>query len=154
MHVLLAMQAPILEAIAVAQARVFEILDTKPYKDELSDRYFKLFQEIHYKATHCNNVATLQNIKVEADALKVRLLNEIAKRDEKEAEKQSQNGGANTGPVPLPKLKKRKTISIKTVSLTSSWQIETAEDIDEYMKALKAQILKELDGDTIISIEL
>ena len=35
------------------------------------------------KATTCNNVATLQNVKIEADALKVRLLNEMAKRDEK-----------------------------------------------------------------------
>jgi len=154
MHVLLTMKAPVLEAIAVAQARVFEVLDTKPYKGELSDRYFKLFKEIHDKANHCNNVATLQNIKVEADALKVRLLNEMSKRDEEEAKKQTQNGGVNTDPVPQPKPKKRKIISIKTVSLTSSWQIETAEDIDEYMKALKAQILKELDDDTIISIEL
>jgi hypothetical protein len=151
MHVLSTMKTPILEAIADAQARVFEVLDSKHYKDELSDCYFKLFKEINDKANHCNNVATLQNIKIEADALKVRLLNEISKRDEKPA----QNGGDNTDLYThQPKPKKRKTISIKTISLSSSWQIETAEDIDKYMKALKSQILKELDDDTIISIEL
>ena len=31
--------------------------------------------------------------------------------------------------------------------------IETAQDVDTYMTALKEQILKELDEDTIISIE-
>ena len=153
MNVLSTMEAPILEAIADAKARVFEVLDTKHYKDELSERYINLFKEIHDKATHCNNVATLQNIKVEVDALKVRLLNEMVKRDEKVAEDQPPYGGVNPDPKPQPKQKKRKSISIKTVSLTSSWQIETVQDVDKYMAALKDRILKELDEDTIINIE-
>ena len=44
---------------------------------------FILFNEISDKAESCNNVATLQNIKVEADALKVRCLNEIEKEEAK-----------------------------------------------------------------------
>jgi hypothetical protein len=139
--------------------RMFAVLNTKSYKAEFSDRFIRLFSEIHDKATHCNNVATLQNIKVEADALKVRLLNEMSKRDEqiakdKVAEGTSPYGDSETPePKPQPKMKRRKSISIKTISLSASWQIETAQDIDKYMATLKEQILKELDDDTIISIE-
>lgn len=150
MAVLSQMEAPILKAIEDAKDRVLEVLNSKPYKDELKDRYFKLFREIHDKATTCNNVATLQNVKIEADALKVRLLNEMAKKDEKIAEDTPPYG--NDGDDPKPP-KKHKSISIKSVNLTSSWQIESAQDLDKYISELREQIMKELDQDTIINIE-
>ena len=138
------------------------MLDTKSYVTELSDRYVKLFQEIQHKATHCNNVATLQNIKLEADALKVRLINEMDKKDEaitarrvaEEKAKYATTGVSPTTPPPLqPTVKKKKNISIKSVSVSSSWQIETIQDVDKHMAALRAQILKELEEDTIVNIE-
>jgi len=163
MRVLTSMEAPILAAIDDARTRVFAVLNTKSYKAEFSDRFIRLFGEIHAKATHCNNVAILQNIKVEADALKVRLLNEMSKRDEKIA-KDEANASAETPadyvsvgskPVapPQPKIKKHKNISIKTVNVANSWQIESVQDIDKYMAALREQIIKELEIDTIINIE-
>lgn len=151
MAVLTQMEAPILQAIEDAKDRVFEVLNIKKYKDELKDRYFKLFREIHDKATTCNNVATLQNVKIEADALKVRLLNEMAKRDEKVYEDTPPYG--DDGNDPKPPVKKHKSISIKNVSLTSSWQIESAQDLDKYISDLRNQIMKELEQDTIINIE-
>lgn len=150
MAVLTQMEAPILQAIEDAKDRVFEVLNTKKYKNELKDRYFKLFREIHDKATTCNNVATLQNVKIEADALKVRLLNEMAKKDEKIAEDTPPYGNDGGDPKPI---KKQKSISIKNVSLTSSWQIESAQDLDKYISGLRNQIMKELEQDTIINIE-
>ena len=150
MAVLTQMEAPILKAIEDAKDRVFEVLNSKPYKDELKERYFKLFRELHEKATTCNNVATLQNVKIEADALKVRLLNEMAKKDERIAEDTPPYG--NDGGDPK-QVKKQKSISIKNVSLTSSWQIESAQDLEKYISELREQIMKELDQDTIINIE-
>ena len=129
----------------------FEVLNSKLYKDEVKDRYLKLFREIHDKATTCNNVATLQNVKIEADALKVRLLNEMAKKDEKVAEETEEYGDNGNGQK--PPAKKHKSISIKNVSLTSSWQIESAQDLDKYISELREQIMKELNQDTIINIE-
>jgi len=151
MAVLTQMEAPILKAIEDAKDRVFKVLNTKKYKDELKDRYFKLFTEIHDKATTCNNVATLQNVKIEADALKVRLLNEMAKKDEKVFEDTPPYG--DDGNDPKPPVKKHKSISIKNVSLTSSWQIESTKDLDKYINELREQIMKELEQDTIINIE-
>jgi hypothetical protein len=162
--VLDAMEAPVLASIDDAKKRVFEVLNAKEYKEELSARFLRLFQEIYDKAKACNNVATLQNIKVEADALKVRLLNEMTKKDEQIAaakakaiaEKQAEYGKTGTDsvpPPPQPKIKKHKNISIKTVNVANSWQIESVQDVDKYMAALRAQIIKELEEDTVINIE-
>lgn len=147
MAVLDKMEMPVLEAIEDARVRVFEVLENKSYEGELKDRYQKLFQEIYEKAKTCNNVATLQNVKIEADALKVRLLNEMSRKDEEIVSKKGDGEGA------VKPIKKKKSISIKSVSLTSSWQIEKAEDLDEYIRDLREQILKELEQDTIINIE-
>jgi len=163
MSVLTSMEGPIIIAIDDARRRVYEAIETKSYKEEFMNHTIKLFDEIQDKASQCNNVATLQNIKVEADALKVRLLNEIDKKDEmlaaervaEEQEKYNVNGDKTVDikPVPQPKVKRKKNISIKSVSVSSSWRIETAEDLEGYIAALKKRILIELDADTIVNIE-
>lgn len=157
------MEAPVLAAIDDARSRVYEVLYSKDYKDEMNTRFHKLFEEIYDKAKSCNNVATLQNIKVEADALKVRLLNEIAKKDEQiaiaKAEKFAENpveygeSGVTPEPAAKPRIKKQKNISIKTVNIANSWQIETVQDVDKYMTALREQIIRELEENTVINIE-
>ena len=114
------LEAPVLASIDDAKKRVFDILNAKEYKEDFNSRFQKLFQEIYEKAKACNNVATLQNIKVEADALKVRLLNEMTKKDEqlaiaraKQVEEEKEKYGTTvTDPVPppQPKVKKRNII--------------------------------------------
>lgn len=158
------MVVPVKAAIDDARERVFEVLETKEYKDQFMSRFLMSFKEISEKAETCNNVATLQNIKIEADALKVRLLNELARKDELIAldrvkEQQAKLMTAPSGessspnPVPPPKVKKRKNISIKSVNLSASWQIESPQDVEKYVAELKQRILKELEENTIVNIE-
>lgn len=177
------MAAPILEIIKGAEKRVFEELKTKSYEEEYKDRYRMLFREIYVKAEKSNNVATLQNKKVEADALKMRLLNEMTKKDaeleaedierkrkEKEIEDKKRkeegsnstekdNGGHGSKPEPAPKpdpkpvVMARKNISIKSLSSAQSWQINSVEELDHRLRALRAEIMKELDEETIIHLE-
>lgn len=158
------MVVPVKAAIDDARERVFEVLGTKEYKEQFMSRFLMLFKEISEKAETCNNVATLQNIKIEADALKVRLLNELARKDELIAldrvkEQQAKlvvdqsEGQTIPKPAPEPKLKKRKNISIKSVSLSASWQIESPQDVEKYVAELKQRILKELEENTIVNIE-
>ncbi len=71
----------------------------------------------------------------------------MSRKDEEIVSKKGDGEGA------VKPIKKKKSISIKSVSLTSSWQIEKAEDLDEYIRDLREQILKELEQDTIINIE-
>ncbi len=149
-----AMQTPIEVVIQEARNRVFDELEDKKCHDILADKYVKLFQEIHDKATHCNNVAVLQNIKVEADALKVRCLNEISAEETKLTSVEVESQDENTGDVSVATVvKQRKTISIKSINNEASWQIESAEDVKKYITELEKKLLATLEEDTIINIE-
>ena len=168
------MEKPILAAIDEARTRVFQELEGKLCKPNFRDKYIERFHELHEKATHCNNVATLQNIKVEADALKVRCLNEIAneeskllaaKQAEEERKRREQNpdpvpatGGGEQKPdpvvvVPVPKVKKQRTISIKSINTEATWQLETSEDVKKYIAELEKKLMAQLEDDTVIHVE-
>ncbi len=153
------MQKPIDEAIEEARKRVFEELEGKQCHDKLSDKCVELFSEIHDKAEKCNNVATLQNIKLEADALKMRCLNEIIKEEakiiasEQPAEREDANDGEKADVSAAVPVKKKKTLSIKSISNSATWQIESEEDVKRYISELQTKLLATLEDDTIINIE-
>ncbi|OUM19544.1 BREX system P-loop protein BrxC [Butyricicoccus porcorum] len=170
-NLLTEMEQPILAAIDEARTRVFQELEGKLCKASLRDRYIERFSDLHEKATHCNNVATLQNIKVEADALKVRCLNEItvteaklqAEKAAEEAKKQAQqnpapvNNGGDKQPdpvvTPVPKVKKQRTISIKSINTEATWQLETSADVKKYIAELEKKLMAQLEDDTVIHVE-
>ena len=159
------MEKPVEAAIDEAKERVFSELQGKLCHDKLSDRYVVLFREIREKAERCNNVATLQNIKIEADALKVRCLNEISAEEAKmvaaatpptPVSDDNDNDGGNDTPVVTPPpapVKKQKTISIKAINTQSTWQLENADDVKKYITELEKKLINSLEEGTIINIE-
>lgn len=156
------MQKPIDNAIQEARQRVFEELQDKKCHDKLADKYVNLFREISDKAMSCNNVATLQNIKVEADALKVRCLNEIEKEEAKiiaaeqpaHVAETGNYGGETIAPAtPAPKVKRKKTVSIKSINNATTWQLENEADVKKYIAELEKKLMATLEKDTIINIE-
>ncbi|PNV62533.1 BREX system P-loop protein BrxC [Clostridium sp. chh4-2] len=172
MAVLDVQEAPVLASINESRTRVFEVLGAKPYKEEKSAKYRELFEEIHDAAQHCNNVSTLRSFSDRAEALKIRLLNEMdamdakiaqAEKEKAEAERkrleelakqQGKDPATVVADPPAPYVvKKTKNVAIKTVTRTSSWRIESAEDVDKYVSALKDRLMQELVEDTIVNIE-
>ncbi|NCC15938.1 MAG: BREX system P-loop protein BrxC [Clostridia bacterium] len=155
------MEEPITTAIEEARLRVMQELEGKECRSILSNKIAERFAEIKKKAETCNSVATLQNIKVEADALKVRLLNEIAVEEAKIiAAKQpvtppkiTTSGEEVITPPPAPKAKIQKTISIKSINSESTWRIETEEDVERYVEVLKQKLKQSVKDDTILNIE-
>jgi hypothetical protein len=151
------MEKPIFAAIKEARQRVFEDLESKECKESFSKKVAERFDELHKKAESCNNVATLQNIKVEADALKVRLLNEIGEEEARliAARKPITPVVPPTGGVepPKPKVKAQKTISIKTVNTEATWRIETEADVERYVETLKAKLKQRIQDDIILNVE-
>ncbi len=149
------MQKPVDNAIQDTRKRVFDELEGKLCHDVLKDKFIRLFQEISNKAETCNNVATLQNIKIEADALKVRCLNEIASEDARLTPVYPVDDGEedDVPPTLITPIKNRKTISIKSVNNASSWQIETEEDVRRYVAELEKKLIDSLEDDTIINVE-
>ena len=103
------------------------------------------------KAETCNNVALLTNIPVEADALKVRFLNEISAHV---ARSGGDGGGNGDGGDPVrPQVKKHKTVSIRTINTATTWQLETKEDVERYIQTLQTKLNALLEKDTIVNIE-
>lgn len=158
---------PVTDAISEASTRVHEELKGKQCETALKGRFIERFREIHDKATSCNNVATLQNIKLEADALKVRCLNEIADEERKLQEKalpptppvtSTEGDGAGITTQQQPQTivaeKKKKTISIKSICTEATWQIETKEDVKKYVDDLEKKLIAQIEDDTIVNVEL
>lgn len=156
------MQKPVDAAISEARKRVLEELEGKQCHDKLKDRFVRLFGEITDKASQCNNVATLQNIKIEADALKVRCLNEISAEEAKYvvvpphpshvAEETNYGSEVVKQPAPMP-VKKKKTVSIKAINNETTWQIENEADVKRYVAELEKKLISSLEDNTIINVE-
>ena len=155
------MQEPVDQAIQDARKRVFDELEGKLCYDVLVNKFIRLFQEISDKTEICNNVAALQNIKVEVDALKIRCLNDIHSEEVKMIDLQQpvkpnlasgRSGEKYIDSSPIP-VKKSKTISIKSVNNVSSWQIETEEDVKKYIEKLENKLINLLEDNTTINIE-
>ena len=153
--------APVLDSIGQAMKRVLDVLSTKEYNDKKRASYIEKFQEIKEGAEHCNNVSTLRSFADKAEALKLRLLNEMdeldnelaAQKAEKEGAKQATSADKVDGaPAPV-KIRKTKNVSIKMMTGTASWRLESKEDIDRYINSLRKTLEAQLDEDTIVNVE-
>lgn len=164
-------EKPVLDAIEQARQRVTEVLDTKEYRSKYTERYNNLFAEITEGAEHCNNVSSLRSFADKAEALKIRLLNEMDNRDAQiakakaeearraaeEAARKAKAEGKQVNIVANPpaayNVKRTKNVSIKHVTHTASWRLENEADVDRYLAALRSSLLAELDENDIVNVE-
>ena len=162
--------APVLDSIDQDRERVLEVLNTKPYRDSKRERYLAQFSEIRQGAEKCNNVSSLRSFADKADALKIRLLNEMDQLDldeakkkvEEERRKQEQEAKETGEPLAdrvaekpvIYKVRKTKNVSMKSMTHTASWRLENKEDVDKYLGALRESLLAEMDEDTILNVEI
>jgi hypothetical protein len=161
-------EAPVLDSIDQASRRVLDVLETKEYVGTKRDSYMSQFREIRNGAEHCNNVSSLRSFADKADALKLRLLTEMDHLDAQIAQKKAAEEAArlsaeakkNGTEVPVVaepkteyKVRKTKNVSIKQMTGTASWRLESAEDIDKYIAELRKTLAAQLDGDTIVNVE-
>ena len=142
---------------------------TKEYAASIRDRYLELFREIQEGAEHCNNVSSLRSFADKADALKLRLLTEMDSLDAQlnqkkameeaghQAETAGRDGAQASPMVEEPKLeykvRRTKNVSIKKMTGTASWRLESAEDVEEHIAKLRRTLLEQLDEDTIVNVE-
>lgn len=158
-------QAPVLDSIDQAAKRVLDALSGKEYERQQRSRYCEQFSEIRDGAERCNNVSTLRSFGDKADALKLRLLGEmdsldaqIAQKKAEEAEQQAEKAGTKTLPTvsdhpTVYKVRKTKRVTIKQMTGTASWRLESAEDVDKYLAELREKLTAQLDADTIVNVE-
>lgn len=167
MKVLQAESAPVLDGIGQARARVLEVLNTKEYAGEKKERYLSQFAELRDGAERCNNVSTLRSFQDKAEALKIRLLNEMdaldaqLAREKAEDEARRQEKAAQALGIPVPQEqkpapyqpRKSKNVTIKSMARTSSWRLEKPEDIDKVLSELRKALTAELAENDIVNVE-
>lgn len=160
---------PVQNSIEDDKDRVLEVLAVKPYKDKYYNHYASQFAELRDGAASCNNISNLRSFADKANALKIRLLNEMDELDiklqhqkQQGLEKQNKDvGNGATTPqnfvaaeAPAKyNVPKTKNVSIKRMAHTSSWRLQTAEDVDKYLEQLRQALLKELETSDIVNIE-
>ena len=165
---------PVVKTIKEDRNRVLEVLNDKPYKDAKHSGYMERFEELLDGAVHCNNVSVLRSYQDKSDALKIRLLNEMVDEDNRLAQQALAQAEAEqkrlaeearkrgetvpqlkeTVVQPVVKVRTTKNLSIKTVARAASWRLESTEDVDKYLDALRQSLLKELADDSIVNVEL
>lgn len=126
-------------------------LKGKPYEKETAACWGALFNDLDKQAEKAGNLASLHGFKDQADALRQRLTGTIPALDRKwEKEHRPVNPQpviTRTGPaqpVPKPVLREPVDVPLRHVFTDYSWKIHSEEDIDGYLKKLKAQLEKEL----------
>ena len=143
------------------QRKVLHILDEKGFVSVLRDRFSSVFEELKEKLDTSNEIATVKNIRLESDTLKLRCLDEITEYEEAHRPKVNPEPSVNPetpstseGPVsPVqPKPKKRKNVSISNVAGARTYSIENEQDIDNFLAEMKEKLLNELDENTIITL--
>ena len=167
--------APVLASVAESQKRVFEVLNKKEYKESKINPYNDMFFEIQNGAESCTNVSTLRGYADRAEALKIRLLNEMDKTDQDIALKKAEevrkkleaeakeNGRYDTDLIEqqVSKVAEEngyhsqhiKNVTFKKISKSSSWRIESVEDLDKHLNELRNNLLLELADNTIVNVE-
>ena len=140
---------PVKIKIKEAEERVMEVLKQSGLEDIFLARFKQTFDELVKKAESCNNVAKINGFKIEADKLKIRFLDEITAEQQRRAKEKPTEG---TGPVIIP-TKKQRNLSIKDINLSSSWRIETREDLEKYLQNLRTRLETEIEENTILNIE-
>ncbi len=150
--VLQAESAPVLDAIEQAKNRVMENLSGKEYAASKKENYLSQFAEFRDGAKSCSNVSVLRSYKDKADALKIRLLNEMDKLDAELAKKNEQNRTVEQKPVPY-RPRKNRNVTIRNMARTSSWRLEKPEDIEKVLDQLRKALTAELAENDIVNVE-
>ena len=146
--------------------KVLHTLDEKEFASILRNKFINAFVELKQKLDNSHEIATVKNIKLESDTLKLRCMDEIIEYEEAHRPKLVQpvppvtpeTGSGHTElskPVTPPvqlKPKKRKNISISHVAGARTYSIENEQDIDKFLAEMKKKLLNELDENTIITL--
>jgi hypothetical protein len=78
---------------------------------------------------------------------------EEAARLAEEAKKNGTEVSVVAEPKTEYKVRKTKNVSIKQMTGTASWRLESVEDIDKYIAELRKTLVAQMDGDTIVNVE-
>lgn len=148
--------------------KVLDALEGKECNSVLRDSFISRFNDIKNKLDTSNEIASVKNIKLESDTLKLRCLNEIEEYERTHKKQQvnkptssGEEGNGNQGngstqtegvQEPPKPVRRRKNVSMSSIAGARSYTIETEEDIERFAQEIKRKLKAELAEDTTIII--
>ncbi len=138
---------PVITTIRSAMTDILDDLENKSYKDKYEEEFRGKFQDLLNGTENCESITVVRVFADKAKKTKMNILNRIDELD-MEIEKKKQAEGTNDPPC-----KTKNRFDIKDVINTSSWRIESREDIDRYLEELRRGIESKMEDNTIINIE-
>lgn len=150
---------PILEA---DKKVVIDTLKAKDIDEGFNQKHEQLFKNLEHKLEETHEIASVINIKLESDALKIRCLDEIQsyenmlvkKKAEEEARKNREKGLTATveKTIQVKPEKKVKNITMSKITESKIYTFENENEIDKFLAEVKRKLLSELDGNTIVKL--
>lgn len=131
----------------------------RPYAERLKKKFEEKFNELINKIDRTHDVAALNGIPSESNALCQNCLNEINKEEEfyqrtieKENEKSDwDNPVVREKPEPL-NIIKTVPIGIRTLTRNKTYTIKTEEDVNTFIEEIRKELVSKLAKDTVIKI--
>ena len=145
--------------------KVLGRLEEKNLTAVFRNKVLEDFKTLEQKLDESHEIATVKNIRLESDTLKLRWMDDMdvyeaahqPKPESKSITPVIPAAGEKPGqpektviPSVQPKPKKRKNVSISNVAGARTYTLETEEDIDKFAEELKRKLKAQLEENTII----
>lgn len=136
----------------------------RPYADRIKKEITEKFSELISKLEYAGDIAALNGIPAESNALLTNFINKINNEEEFyqksvqpqiPSETESGNeGGKGTSPAPVMKPKTIRTVPITMRTLTEnrSFTMRSKEDIDKFIEEIRRKLYDKLGEDTVIKL--
>lgn len=160
---LLESEADNIRPIVEADKKV--VLDTIKEKEievQFNHKHEELFKNLQHKLEHTHEIASVINIKLESDALKIRCLDEIQayeniqiKKKQVEEKKKNENGMPHVvdiKPIDIEPKKIVKNITMTKITESKTYTFENENEIDKFLEQVKKKLLSELKENTIVKL--
>lgn len=149
---------PIHDSIVNCRDRVLKELTGKSFEKEFKDKYYQAFEDLDDQAKKANDIVTLLSYRDQAEYLMNQFLDNISQEEARRAAEPKQPEPGSTTPHiindPPPKKPYKVTVntSIKALTGLNSWRIESEEDVDKYIDALRDKLKKKISKDKILRV--
>ena len=153
---------PVKQIIQQDKQTVLDKIAGTDYEEEFKQDVIKDFMDLEKRADETGDISDMLGYKDKADSRCISWLNRVAQYDEERTaarlkDYSDQLNGKAENDIPeetetKPEQKVKKSKNVLARSITSDWNIESEEDLDKYLNAMKNQILAQLDEDHIIKV--
>jgi hypothetical protein len=133
----------------------------RPYAKKILEQVNKKYEDLIEKLRTCHDVATLNGIPSESNALQQNCLRIIqneenayqAELERKRKEQEGKSGGGEEKPPVAPvKVIANKPVSFRTITKNKTYTIKDESDIETVLDELRTALKAQLEADTIIKL--